>query len=89
MDGWQDGWKPPTSTGTGRRPRLMTWLIIGWTVLMVTVEYMLYAQIGATRDADTGISTAIGMVVLFVMWLFGFIVLSVVWSRTKPDEPTT
>jgi hypothetical protein len=29
------------------------------------------------------------MVVLFVMWLFGFIVLSVVWPRTKPDEPTT
>ena len=88
MDGWQDGWKPPTSAGTGRRPRLMTWLIIGWTVLIVAVEYMLYQQIGATGDADTGISTAIGMVVLFVMWLFGFIVLSVVWSRTRPDEPT-
>jgi hypothetical protein len=66
----------------------MTWLIIGWTVLMVTVEYMLYAQIGATGDADTGISTAIGMVVLFVMWLFGFIVRSVVWARRKADEPT-
>ena len=88
MDGWQDGWKPPTSTGTGRRPRLMTWLIVGWTLLMVTVESMLYAQIGATRDADTGISIAISMVVLFFMWLFGFIVLSVVWSRTKPNEPT-
>jgi hypothetical protein len=65
----------------------VTWLILGWTVLMATVEYTLYAQIEATRDADVGISIAIGMVVLFVGWLFGFIVLSVVWSRTKPDEP--
>jgi hypothetical protein len=87
MDGWHDGWKPPTRKGTGRGPRLVTWLILGWTVLMATVEYTLYAQIEATRDADVGISIAIGMVVLFVGWLFGFIVLSVVWSRTKPDEP--
>jgi hypothetical protein len=88
MDGWQDGWKPPTSKGTGRSPRLVTWLIVGWTVLLATVESIQYAQIGATKDADVGISIVIGMVVLFFGWLFGFIVLSVVWSRTKPDEPT-
>jgi hypothetical protein len=77
------------NTGKGRRRgwRLVTWLIVGWTVVMGALEYMLYAQIGATRDADTGISAAIGMVVLFVGWLLVFLALWNFWSRTKPDGP--
>ena len=82
-----DGWKRPTSNGTGRGPRLVTWLIIGWTVLMATVEYMEYAKIGTTNSADVGISIVIGMVVLFLGWLLGFILLLVVRSRTKPHGP--
>ena len=65
----------------------MTWLIVGWTVVMGALEYMLYAQIGATKDADVGISAAIGMVVLFFGWLFGLLALWNIRSRTKPDGP--
>jgi hypothetical protein len=54
---------------------------------MGALEYMLYASIGATKDADVGISAVIGMVVLFFGWLFGFLVLSAIRSRTKPDGP--
>ena len=77
------------NTGKGRRRgwRLVTWLIVGWTVVMGALGYMLYTQIGATEDADVGISTVIGMVVLFVGWLFVFLVLWNFWSRTKPDGP--
>jgi hypothetical protein len=76
-----------TGKGRGRGWRLVTWLIVGWTVVMGALEYMLYAQIGATKDADVGISAGIGMVVLFFGWLFGFLVLWNIWSRTKPDGP--
>ena len=79
-----DGWQVPTSNGSGSNRRLVTALIVGWTVLIAAVEYMEYAKIGATNSADIGISIAIGMVVLFIGWLIGFIVLSVVWFSTKP-----
>ena len=82
-----DGWQVPTSNGKGRGRRLVTWLILGWTAVMGTLTYLEYRQIETVHSADEGISLVIGMVVLFCMWLVGFIVLSVIWSRTRPDGP--
>lgn len=80
-----------------RRWRKMTWVLWGWTILMLV--WIVAGGISATNGDCDGESTAelrqlcedatdvgagIGIVALFVLWFVGFIVLSLVWLMTRP-----
>jgi lysylphosphatidylglycerol synthetase-like protein (DUF2156 family) len=79
--------------------RKMTWTIIIWSVLMaiwiiaalVTANpeqhcaheahaYLSQGDCESARNAGTGI----GVVALWLIWFFGFIVLSLIWLMTRP-----
>jgi len=81
------------------RWRKMTWVIVAWSVLMAiwivgaligadNSEHCareaqgLLSQDTCTSARDVG--TGIGMIALWFVWFFGFIILSLIWFMTRP-----
>lgn len=74
-----------------RRPhwRKMTWVLIIFTALMAV---LIIAGASSTDCADVGDSaeqagcesTGIGVALLFFLWFFGFLILSIIWFMTRP-----
>lgn len=84
---WRPGW------------RKMTWVVVIWCVLMAiwivaaiagadnadecareSNRFLSQAACEDARDAGTGI----GVVILWFIWFFGFIALSLIWFMTRP-----
>lgn len=78
------------------RWRKMTWLILGFTVLMAA---WIAAAVATNGDVDcstaanpaaceTGadIGTGLGVTALFCFWFLGFAVLAPIWFMTKPSR---
>jgi zinc-ribbon domain len=79
--------------------RKMTWVIIVWCVLMAiwiiagiaaagsetdcAKEATEYLSKEACEDAND-VGTGIGVIVLWFIWFFGFIALSLIWLMTRP-----
>lgn len=79
---WRPGW------------RKMTWVVLIWCVLMAA---WIVAAIGSDTSADcaretyrsaceagSDVGKGIGVVVLWFVWFFGFVALSLIWFMTKP-----
>lgn len=74
----------------------MTWTIIAWCVLMAL--WLIAVIISADPagkcaheayrgacEAGTTAGTGIGVVALWFIWFFGFIVLALIWFMTRPS----
>lgn len=77
----------------------MTWVVIVWCVVMAfwiiggitSADPASNCAGEAYRDAcETGSSagTGLGIVVLWFVWFFGFIALSLIWFMTRPKGRT-
>lgn len=78
-----------------RRWRKMTWTIIAWCVLMAIwiigaiasadpeSQCAREAYRGACEAGSTA-GTGIGVLALWFIWFFGFIILSLIWFMTRP-----
>jgi lysylphosphatidylglycerol synthetase-like protein (DUF2156 family) len=83
-----------------KRPhwRKMTWVILAWCILMAVWiigaiasadtsdcarEATQYFSRHTCEDASNA-GTGIGVVILWFVWFFGFIVLSLIWFMTRP-----
>lgn len=83
--------------------RKMTWVIIVWSVLMAAWiiggviaadngehcareghRYLSQSACTSARDVGTGI----GVAALFLLWFFGFVVLSLIWFMSRPKGRT-
>jgi len=77
----------------------MTWAIVIWSALMLLwivlgiasadnanhcaqEAHPFLTQEACTDARDAG--TGIGVAVLFVLWFFGFVILSLIWFMTRP-----
>jgi hypothetical protein len=80
--------------------RKMTWALVVWTVLMAV--WLLSGLSSASNNcgglsgadltacqAGTAIGGGLAVTALFVIWLIGFIVLSIVWFMTRPRSNVT
>jgi hypothetical protein len=74
----------------------MTWTTIVWCVLMAIWIIVALASAdptgNCTHDAYKGaceagseVGTGIGVVALWFVWFFGFVVLSLIWFMTRPS----
>jgi len=79
--------------------RKMTWVIVVWCVLMAAwiVGAIVSADPGSNCahetyrgacEAGSSAGTGIGVVVLWFIWFFGFIVLSLIWFMSRPKGRT-
>ena len=79
--------------------RKMTWVIIVWSVVMAIwiIGGLLSADNGdkcaheahralsqSTCTSARDVGTGIGVAVLWFLWFFGFIVLSLIWFMSRP-----
>lgn len=75
----------------------MTWLIIVWCVLMAAWIVGAIASADPAGDcaretyrgaceAGTAAGTGIGVLALWFIWFFGFLILSLIWFMSRPRE---
>jgi hypothetical protein len=78
----------------------MTWAILIWTVLMAL---WLASGLSATANncagmtgsdltacqAGTAIGGGLAVSALFILWLIGFVILSIIWFMTRPRSNVT
>jgi zinc-ribbon domain len=75
-----------------RNWRKMTWVLIGFTVLMAiwAIAGTGQTDCGDLTDeaeklgCDAGEGIAVG--IIFLLWFLGFVVLSLVWFMTRPKD---
>jgi hypothetical protein len=85
-----------------KRPhwRKMTWALIAWTGLMGVWIATAIGSAGDAKNCGTlsqkacndaaNVGTGIGVVLLFLLWGFGFVILSLIWFMSRPNkQPTT
>jgi len=66
--------------------RKLTWLIVGWTALMMVSAF--WIERSASLGAQAGLAVALMRVPIDGIWLVGFIVLSEAWFVTRPRKVT-
>lgn len=77
-----------------RKWRKMTWVVIAWCVLMAIwiVAALASGDSGECAretyrgacEAREDVSKGIGVIVLWFIWFFGFVALSLIWFMTRP-----
>jgi hypothetical protein len=77
-----------------RNWRKMTWAILVWCVLMAvwivaalgtdTSSHCAHEAYRSACEAGSDAGKGIGVVALWFVWFFGFIVLSLIWFMTRP-----
>lgn len=78
-----------------RRWRRWTWLVLAWSIAVVVLALILTGSIAGTCDGleglgldicATGVSagTVLVWILLAVIWVIGFLVLSVPWFARRP-----
>lgn len=72
-------------------PRKMTWVILIWTGLFIWVLSSAGSASNCGADeacqAGTAVGVGLGAVILFPIWLIGFLILSVIWFMSRPAAP--
>lgn len=77
-------------------PRKATWALIVWSVLMLLWAISVGDAVGdacTTEQANRGacqlgatLGGGVALVVILVIWLVGFLVLSVIWFMSRPQR---
>lgn len=78
-------------------PRKATWLVIIWTALMALWAASVPDSVGqvctnvssSSRSAcEVGatLGGGVGLVVIFIVWLVGFLVTGMIWLMTRPQR---
>jgi hypothetical protein len=83
------------------RWRKMTWLIWIFTALMIAWiaagtasntdvcdEHPIGSSARSACEAGADVGTGIGVVLIFLLWFIGFIVLSLIWFMTRSQKRT-
>jgi lysylphosphatidylglycerol synthetase-like protein (DUF2156 family) len=73
----------------------MTWVLIVWCILMAA--WIIGAIISADSanncahdayrsacEAGTTVGTGVGVIALWFIWFFGFVILSLIWFMSRP-----
>jgi hypothetical protein len=87
--------RPPTIKKAKNRPRKMTWVVVLWCILMavwiigaiVSANPSSNCAHGAYKsacEAGSSAGTGIGVVALWFIWFFGFVILSLIWFMSRP-----
>jgi hypothetical protein len=74
------------------RWRKMTWVILVWCVGMAvwivaaaaSNPHCAHETYRSACEAGSDVGKGIGVIALWFMWFFGFIVLSLIWFMTRP-----
>ena len=77
-------------------PRKATWAIIIWTVLMIVWAVTVTNAVGQACTAEqanrgacelgANVGGALGVGLIFFIWLIGFLVLTVIWFMSRPQR---
>jgi hypothetical protein len=76
------GWERPTGKAPSGRWRKTTWAIVIWSILVGLNAGIVILNAGSARTTATVLVLA--LMFNFIIWLIGFVPLSIIWFMTKP-----